>query len=169
LSFEAHSSGGAAKKELDGLNKHRGVALAEIESLEIAVIEASRRIADAERDKELAAESAKAERALEIASGLPARAQRLDEALATLAEEGNRFRDDLRQLNNQLGCTHPNEAQFQSLGERAVKAGLMFSPFKIEHMAPHEWYTFEGLCEGWISQITNWAGQRLPLKNEVAE
>jgi hypothetical protein len=37
----------------------------------------------------------------------------------------------MRVLNHELGCSHPNEHQLQSLGERAVKSALMFSPFRI--------------------------------------
>ena len=37
----------------------------------------------------------------------------------------------MRVLNHERGCSHPNEHQLQSLGERAVKSALMFSPFRI--------------------------------------
>ena len=63
LAFEAHANGGAALKELQGLDKHRASTTAEIESLEIGVIDASRRIDDAAREAELEADAEKAARA----------------------------------------------------------------------------------------------------------
>ena len=133
LAYDAHASGGAALKELQGLDKHRAIATAEIESLEVAVVEASRRIDDAQRDADLEVEAGKAEQALIVREKLARRAASLDKALAVLAEEANGFQADLRELNHKLGCSHPNEHQFQALGERCVKAGLMFGPFRFEH------------------------------------
>jgi hypothetical protein len=95
-----------------------------------------------------------------------ARARKIDETLALLAAEGNAFKADLRILNHQLGCSHPNEHQLQSLRERAVKSALMFSPFKIEHIAPGERRTFSELTEGWIMMIDRWAE---PMRREAAE
>ena len=169
LSFAAHSEGGVAKKELDGLNKHRAIAVAEIESLEIAVVEASRRVDDAHRDADLQVEAEKAERALAIRESLARRAAKLDKALAALAEEGNAFHAELRELNHTVGCRSPNEFQFQSLGERAVKSALMFSPFKIEHIAPGERRTFVEVLAAWGVMIERWAHDRLPAKSEAAE
>src|SRR5271166_5420872 len=69
LAFEAHATGGAAKKELDGLNKGRVLHVGEIEMIEVAILEASRRVEDARRGDALEVDSKLAERALEIADG----------------------------------------------------------------------------------------------------
>jgi hypothetical protein len=164
ISFDAHVEGGESKKALDKFNKDRVLKIAEIENIEIAVLEASRRVADAERAEELAEDAVKASRAFEIAAGLLARARKLDDALAAMVEEANDFRADLRILSHELGCSHPNESQLQSLGERAVKSALMFSPFRIEHIAPTERRTFSELCESWVTMINRWAEDRLPGK-----
>jgi hypothetical protein len=134
LAYEAHSAGGDAARELTKLNKARVVFELDIQNLESALLESSRRIDAAQREEALADGAVKALRRLRSLRGLMARAKRLDEALAFLAEEGNLFRQDLRELNHRLACSHPNEHQLQSLGERAIKSALMFSPFRIEHL-----------------------------------
>src|SRR5271154_3910154 len=60
ISFSAHVQGGEHRETLNKLNKDRGVKVAEIESLEVAIVEAGRRVADAQRDEELAADGVKA-------------------------------------------------------------------------------------------------------------
>ena len=169
LAFEVHAHGGDAKRELDKLNKSRAAHVAEIETIEAAILESSRRVEDARRDEELAALGVKAERALEITAGLTERAKRLDDALALIAEESNCSQADLRELNHRLGCTHPNENPLESLGARALKAALMFSPFRWEHLPPHERRTFSELTSSWGLQIERWADARLPAKSEAAE
>jgi hypothetical protein len=135
IAFEAHATGGEAKKELDRLNKTRLAQLAEIETLEVAVLEASRRIAAAEQAASDAEMSERAERAVEISARLVEHAAKIDEALATAVDRSKAFEADLRVLNHQLGCSHPNEHQFASLGVRAFKAAVMMSPLQIEHLA----------------------------------
>jgi hypothetical protein len=168
IAFMAHTGDADAMKRLSGLNKKRLGLLADIEMIECALVEADRRIEAADREAAALAEAERAARAIEIAGELSALAERLDASLAKLAEDGNAFKELVRELNHRIGCPNPNEFQFQSLGERAVKSGLMFSPFRIEHLAPRERRTFENLAQGWQEAISNWAMQRLPKKDEAA-
>src|SRR5207244_2329604 len=70
---------------------------------------------------------------------------------------------DLRILNHQLGCTHPNENMFASLGSRALTAALQFSPLRVgEFLAPRERRSFTELVDGWALTIARWAEARLP-------
>jgi hypothetical protein len=160
--FEAHTVGGEAAKRLAKMNKDRLAILGDIETLEEAMLEASRRLATEEQRAHRADQAERAERALELAGELSKKAHKLDELLATVAELSNDLRADIRELNHQIGCTYPNEHQLQSLGERAVKAALMFSAFKIEHLAPKDRYKFTQLFNGWTDTIARWASDRLP-------
>jgi hypothetical protein len=166
VAFDACVDGGGAAKILDKLNKDRLAQLITIETLQTAILEASRRVDDAERAEALAADGVKAEQALDIAADLVLHARAIDEALATVVEEGNAFRAALRILNHQLGCSHPTEHQLQVNGERAIKSAMMFSAFRLEHLAPHERHTFAELCEGWVATIARWAAS---LRREAAE
>src|ERR1700730_15193839 len=87
LSFEAHTAGGDAAKQLAKLNRTRLALLGDIETYEAALLEAERRTKAAERDEEIAAGSQRAERALSIGAELLDRAQKIDAALAVVAEE----------------------------------------------------------------------------------
>jgi hypothetical protein len=92
----------------------------------------------------------------------------IDDGLRAVCDAANNYRRALRELNHQLGCSHPNEHRLQSLGERAVKSALMFSPFKIEHMAPSERRSFAQLTEAWVAMINRRAQERQPDR-EAAE
>src|SRR5262245_58341058 len=136
LAFDAHTCGGEAEKKLAALNKRRLVLLGDIETLEHAHIEASRRVADGERLAELAEDAAKAGRAMEIAAKLLNLAQRVDAALAEVVKHSKAIDGLIGELNWQCKCPAPNHAQLESLGTRALKSAFMSSRFKIEHLAP---------------------------------
>jgi hypothetical protein len=64
LAFDAHTSGAEAKAKLTSLNKKRLMLISDIETLEVAVLEASRRVDDAARAEELAVDAEKASQVL---------------------------------------------------------------------------------------------------------
>ena len=66
ISFRRTAPTTPREKALDKMNTARARLTNEIESIQAALAEAQRRVDEAERDAELAAMSAKAERALEI-------------------------------------------------------------------------------------------------------
>src|SRR5262249_55213181 len=150
------------------MNRDRLAILADIETLEAAILEASRRVEDEAHSVRIADEASKARRGLEIAGNIQARARKLDEMLAAVAGLSNDLRADIRMLNHQLGCSYPHEFQLQTYGALAVKAALMFSAFKIEHLPPKDRYSFTQLSDGWRAQIERWAEAKLP-QTEAAE
>ena len=158
VSFEAHTGDDVAKRALDRANKERIGLLNSIEELEAALAEAGRRVDAAEREQEMAAQSERAERALEIADRIATRGAKLDAALRTVAEEASAFEADIHELNA-LGCTHPHHAQLMSHGERAVKTCLMQTPWRreFEHLAPRERMNFTDIAASYSQQISRWA------------
>ena len=166
--FAAATGSEPAKRALDKLNRRKVEMILEIETLEAALLEANRRGEAAERDAQLAELAAHAERALQIGGGLVDRARKVDEALAVIVAESKAIEADIRELNHRLGCKNPHEYQFASLGTRAFHAALMFSPLKLEHLAPNQRHTFTELAVKWSATIARWASPYLQKKEEAA-
>jgi hypothetical protein len=170
IAFSAHTEGGDAKKRLDDLTALRIAHHAEIESLETAIIEASRRVTDAEQEGEFAEQAEKAARAMEIAAGLIKRARKMDAALAILAKESVAYKVEIDELNFQLGIPAPHARQFQVAAMMALRAVIQFTPMRdaIEFVAPGQRLTMVKMAEGHASSIGRIAGPRLP-DTEAAE
>jgi hypothetical protein len=160
ISFAAHTGDADAKKTLDKLNKEKTGLTNSIEEIEAALAEAGRRVDEAERAAEMAAQSERAEKALEISSSLVARGLKIDQALRLVAEEAIALKNDIDALNR-LGCTHPHAQQLFSFGSRALLAAVMGTPLQIEHLAPGERYRFEKLATDWAATVDRWAGPQI--------
>jgi hypothetical protein len=141
IAFEAHTAGGDAEKKLAKMNKDRLALLGDIEMLEIAHVEASRHVADAERAAELAQSVERAGKAMDVAAHLSEQAHKMDDSLRQFCEAAFAYRDLLSELHS-LGYPYPSDAQFVSYGERATKAWLMKSPWRWEHLPPGERHEF---------------------------
>jgi hypothetical protein len=110
----------------------------------------------------------KAERALAVRDWLLPKVKTIDEALTLAAATALEVEKKLRELNHDIGCPYFNEHQFKSLGTRAAKSPLMFSPLQVEHLAPGERRTFAETMASWVLTISNWAEKRL-VKPETTE
>jgi hypothetical protein len=171
LAYKAHVEGGEAKRELDKLNASYTAQLATLESLEAAILEASRRVADAERDVALEETSRQAEEAMTIASELLALGQKIDDALAALAEAANEYEAHIKTLNFQLNITHPSGMQLQSAFTRVLRAKIAFinsMKSAVEFPAPSERRTASEVASGHAEAIARVAGPRIVVK-EAAE
>lgn len=140
LAFAAHTGDEAAEKKLTALNKKRQLAVTDIEMIEVAHIEASRRVEAAQRDDVLREDSVKAARGMEIAAALVERGQKIDEALRVLAEELHGYKSDIDELNFQCGISVPNVRQFVAAGIRVLRTVIAFTPLRdaVEFIAPGE-------------------------------
>jgi hypothetical protein len=140
IAFDAHVRGGSKKDALDKLNNDRLLAQGEIESLEVAIRQASKLVEDAKHQAEIAEDGAKAARALQIADEVAALGLQFDAALAMLSEAASGYQKLLEELNYKLGITHPSIAQMKSGMDRALRGTLIFSPMRdaIEFIAPGE-------------------------------
>ena len=115
-------------------------------------------VAEAQRAEEMAAVGLNGDKAMKIAASVRERGARMAAALAQFAAEAQALKADLDQAHV-LGCTHPNHAQYMSLGERCFKTAAMDTPFRIEHLAPRERNTFDKLGDAFAQRIENWASQ----------
>jgi hypothetical protein len=171
LSYEAHTAGGEAKKQLDKLNRDRVTQLASIEDLEHAHSEASRRVVEAERGVALEETSRQAEEAMEIASDLLALGQKIDDALASLAESANAYEAHIKTLNYRLNISHPSGAQLHAAMTRVLRTTIAFVPAMrdaVEFVAPGERRNATKVAEGHSEAIARIAGPRIVAK-EAAE
>jgi hypothetical protein len=166
LSFDAHAGDAKAKTALDAANKASATIGLEIENLKSASEEGKRRLAEAERADEMAAQRNNASQAAALGESLVRRARKIDEALAIVAAESTAFVADISALNH-LGISHPRSEQFVSLGERAMSTSLMHCPLKLRHLGHGEKRNFTETAVGWRDSIARWAAQFLD-KQEAA-
>jgi hypothetical protein len=106
LAYDAHTAGGDAEQSLAQMNKERLARLDDIQMLEVALNEATRRIEAAEREVALQDAATKAQQAMDIAARIGERGKKLDELLVSVVEEAHGWKADLDELHL-LGPTHP--------------------------------------------------------------
>jgi len=170
LAFAAHTGDEAAERKLAALNKKRQLAAADIEMIEVAHIEASRRVEAAQRDDALREDSIKAARGMEIAAGLIERGQKIDDALRVLAEELRGYKSDIDELNFQCGIMAPNVRQFQATGIRVLRTVIAFTPLRdaVEFIAPGERRNMVETSNGHADAIARIAEPRMIKESEEA-
>ena len=174
IAFAAHTEGGEAERKLTALNKKRQAAADDVAMIEVAHLEASKRLDDIEREvasaEELAILLAETNRATEIATGLPGRAARIDAALASVVAEVSAWKAELEELNFVLGVKFPNTSHLASYGTRALSAAIQFCLLKgaVEFQAPSERKKFVEIADVHRTQVMRWVEGKFP-REEAAE
>jgi hypothetical protein len=163
IAFAAHIDGGEARKKLDKLHADAAKHGAEIMSLEAAIIEARRRLAEA-----LAAESddvarAKAEQALALLEEFGKRGQELDEALDAFLAKWEALKSDVHRLDA-LGYSPSTYALIAKNMQSAVATKFQFTELRQEFLAPHQRRQFVTVIEGWAFSVRMRATARLKAK-----
>jgi chromosome segregation ATPase len=163
IAFAAHTGDDAAKKRLDRLHGDAAKISSEVLSLEAAIIEARRRVAEA-----LAAESDdvardKAERALALLEEFGKRGAELDEALGAFLDQYEKLKSDVRQLEA-LGYSPSTYALIAKNMQSAVATKLQFTELRQAFLAPHERRQFVDVIEGWGRSVRMRATARLNSK-----
>jgi hypothetical protein len=163
IAFAAHTGEADAKKRLDRLHADAAKISSEVLSLEAAIIEARRRVAEA-----LAAESDdvardKAERALALLKEFGKRGQELDEALAAFLGKYAALTVDFHKLDA-LGYAPTTYGLVKSNMGAAVTTALQFTEMRQGFLAPHERRNFVEVIEGWGRSVRMRAEARLKAK-----
>jgi hypothetical protein len=161
IAFAAHTGDQAARKKLDGINRENGMLASELESLDVAIAEAAKRIAAAQR-----AEAVKAERAAALELRQDAEEMRsVGNAFGAALDAFLQADARLRNLANKFSAAgaSPRHEQIQSLGYRALCAALMRTLWgrEFEQIRPHERYAFPQLCDGWAANLEHQIAHRL--------
>jgi predicted glycosyl hydrolase (DUF1957 family) len=170
ISFAAHAGGDAkARKRLDEINAATVSHGSEMESIQAAIVEASRRVEAARHDAAIAADREAASELAEQWKLFVEHAKALDKALAGVTEHGHALEAILTQVNA-LGAASPSRAQLDSLGARALMSALQKTPWAREFspIAPNERRTFSALVESWGASVRNNVAARLGNKREAA-
>jgi hypothetical protein len=165
--FEAHTGNANARKALDKRKADVVLWTQEIVSLEVAVAEARRRAAAADKTAADEAEADRARQALEMVDTLAAHGKALDEALEGLKARYAAFAADYQRLG-QLGYSAPSWALVATNCRTALLTGLMGGDLQIDHLAPGARKTYRAVVEGWAANVRSRATARLTRNKDAA-
>jgi hypothetical protein len=161
IAFAAHTGDQAARKKLDGINRESGMQASELESLDAAIAEATKRVVAAERVVAIQAERAAALDLRKVADELHAAGADAGFALEAFVLAADRLHEVADKLS--ASGAPPRHEQIISLGYRAIGTALMRTLWgrEFEQVRPHERYTFPQLCDGWATQLQSAIDYRL--------
>ena len=169
VSFDAFSGDSRASKLLDGLHEEAVRFQSRLASIDDALNEGRRRL---ERAKEHEARAADRQQAAELRETLIAfleTARRLDMALASVGEHGNKLHE-LQQQMHVLGAAVPSSEQLNRLGYRSLLTAIGGTVWRrhFETIGPLERRSFSQLCAAWARTIERGIRGRLgePLDEE---
>jgi hypothetical protein len=162
IAFDALSGDKSASKLLDGLHREAVELESRLVSVNDAIAEATRRLAAAREHEARAADREKASALAGVLTEFLQTARRLDAALATVAEHGNKLHE-LQASMHMLGAAVPNAAQLDSLGFRCLLTACAATPWRrhFETLAPHERRSFTELCAYWARTLERGIAARL--------
>jgi hypothetical protein len=153
LGFAVHADNDkAARAELDKLNAEAATLAGEIQSIDGALVEAQKRLQQAQQAASREAAKANAAEIRKLLIAFSAAAQDMDEALADFATASHELRDVVNNLHG-LGCQFPNHSQVESLGTRCVLTAIGQSIFNraVETLAPNQRRAFVPTVAEWIA------------------
>jgi chromosome segregation ATPase len=157
-----------SRKRLSEINQALALHASELASIDAAIVEASKRVQQAQAAETAEARAEQAEKLIEAASLLRDVGRDLDSALFGLVTSGEvlaKMVDDV----HALGLSHPNHQQVLSMGERAIGTVLMNTVWKRSYspIPPHERKTFTEITAAWATMIEN-AAEQMADKSEAA-
>jgi hypothetical protein len=158
----------ATKEKLRRINDESVLHSAELESVDAALVEATKILNAAQRNEASVADREAAE-ALRIAlSRFAELASILDDCIFDFVGAANEMDVTLGTIHS-LGCPSPNVSQLRVLGTLAVKSFVMQIPWtkkEWEHLAPNERRTFKGLVTSWRAMIESNINARLGTEDK---
>lgn len=171
ISFAAHAGGDAkARKRLDEINGVMASHSSEVESVQAAIDEASRRLDAAHRDAALEADRVAAHQLNKELETFEQTAKSLDVHLEKVVIYATILEQTLIAMNS-LGAPAPSRAQLDALGTRALLTALQKTPFSraFSPIPPNERRTFGALIKDWSVLVRNNIAARLgDEKHEAA-
>lgn|SRR5262245_49731332 len=162
LAYAAHTGDQRAEERLETL-QGRAIKLdLEARNLDIAIMEARKRVAAAQNDERNAEEMKVAEELLELSQIMREAGAKADKGLKMLAEGLN----DLRKIiiaTQQRGLNNPSAQQLQSLGRRAVLGAMIDTPLakEFEHISPADQKNLAAFTAAWADAIEKIANTKL--------
>jgi len=154
VSYAAHTGDQRAAAKLEALRDRAIKRDIEARNLDSAIAEAQRRV-DAAKDAAERAEQARVAAEIEELAGLLRESgARADKGLRLMIQGSNEMARIIAAMQER-GLGNPSQQQLQSLGRRAVLAGLVDSPFnrEFEHLAPRDRQDFAKFSSSWADAI----------------
>ena len=167
IAFAAHTGEADARKRLERLHADTAKISAEVLSLEAAVVEAKRRVREAEAAESDDVARAKAERALALLEDFTKRGAELDEALGAFLGKYAALTADFHKLDA-LGYAPTTFALVKSNMQAAAATALQFTELRQAFLAPNERRNFVTVIEGWGRNVRMRATARLNAKTAKA-
>jgi hypothetical protein len=155
LAYDALTGDAKAKKRLDGINADLAVIDQEIASVQAAIAEAGRRVAEAEAQARAEVDAEKRKRALVIADKITEHAKQLDDHAALFFGLYAAFRLDMIELHR-LGAA-PNINVIDAVCLRALETASMGTRLQLRHLAPGDRVSFAELANSWKQNTEAWA------------
>lgn len=140
----------AAMRQLGKINDFAIKAATELASLDAALVEARRRVAEAEAAEALAAEKEKMRGVATVTTALRAHAVKLDELLIALVAEYEALISGVVELQ-QAGFSQPSLALMAVNAPRAVQSALIGTNLESERIPPLQRHTFAELVSAWVA------------------
>jgi hypothetical protein len=169
IAYAALTGDAKAAKRLEKIHADLAVIDSEIASVQAAIQEAGRRVAEAEAEARAEVDAEKRKRALVVAEQITKHAKQLDDHAAIFFGMYAAFRLDMIELNR-LGAA-PNINIVDAVCLRAFEASSMGTRLQLRHLPPGDRVTFAELANSWKQNAEAWAHNEpniVPLKKDAA-
>jgi hypothetical protein len=172
LAYAARADGDVkAGKRLDALNLEGATIAGEVESLDAAIAEATRRLEAARQAEALEEDRANARELRKVLGELEGHGRKVDEALAALVASSRDFDETLNRMHR-LGNEYPSDGQVFTNAVNVIWTALMQIPWHREFhvLAPHQKRSFAEMFNGRTGNAAHnpgWLGWREAIEGNV--
>jgi hypothetical protein len=160
LAYAAHTGDAKAKKQLDTLNDEGARILLERQDLDVALLTARSRLAEAQRVAAGAEEQAALELLPPITKRIRERAARLDTLAGEMVRQATALRADFDELHR-ADFPRPQTQLIITGARRAAQSAFISSILENERIPPNERHTFAYLAEAWTAGVEREIAGRL--------
>ena len=171
IAYAAHTGDKGAKERLRKINDETVLHNVELESVDAAIAEATKRLEAARRDEAVAADREQAEQLRARMMRLVELAAIVDDAFADVISASVEMKSLASELHT-LGCNSPSHDQLRVISTIVAKSYMMQIPFcarEWEFIAPNQRRTMAVAAAGWQAQIENNIAQRLGEQPQTTE
>jgi hypothetical protein len=155
VAYAAHTGDKGAKERLRKINDESMLHNAELESVDAAIVEATNRLAAAQRDEALAADRANALALRTQLEKFVTLGEVLDDCFVDFKSAAIELKQVVDEIHR-LGCATPDNQLFKVNADLAFKTAVQGTPFWSQDfptLRSHERKTFKSLVDNWAAQI----------------
>jgi hypothetical protein len=172
LAYSAHTGDKGAADKLRKANDATITFNIELEGIDAAIVEATKRLDIAHRAEAASIDRAQAQQLKQAAAKMVQLGELLDDCWTDMIGAANELRDLVNTIHG-LNSSTPNHDQVRVLGVLCMKTGLMQTLWakEFEHIAPNQRRSFSQTTGSWAATIEQSIAARLPEqpKTETTE